>query len=91
MTKTEKNDNRFQPPRHTSESDLPDVLHSSKENEFSIDISEVKESFTWFINMTDFLKTTELRCRDCALYPGCGRYPKSDQKIGFCYEEKTEK
>ena len=50
----------------------------------------MKESFSWFINMADFLRTTELRCRDCALYPGCGRYPKSDQRIGFCYEEKEK-
>ena len=88
--KIEKIDNRFQPPKNVSENDLPNVLYA-KGDKFSIDVSEVKESFTWFINMADFLKTTELRCKDCALYPGCGRYPKSDQKIGFCYEEKTEK
>ena len=90
MTKTEKTDSRFQPPKNVSENDLPNILYA-KGDKFSIDVTEVKESFTWFINMADFLKATELRCRDCALYPDCGRYPKSDQKIGFCYEEKTEK
>ena len=80
-------DKRFQPPKQIKEKDLPDVLHS-KENEFSIDVSEVKESFTWFINMADFIKTTELKCKDCALYPGCGRYPKAEQRIGFCFEKK---
>lgn len=90
MEKTkEKLDNRFQPPKNISEHDLPNILYT-KGNEFSIDVTKVKESFTWFVNMADFIKTTELKCKDCALYP-CYRYPKSDQKIGFCYEEKTEK
>lgn len=38
--------------------------------------------------MADFIKTTELKCKDCDLYPGCGRYPKSEQRIGFCFEKK---
>ena len=87
MSKTEKIDSRFQPPKHTKEEDLPNVLQGKK-GEFSIDVSEVKESFTWFINMADFIKATELKCKDCSLYPGCGRYPKSDQRIGFCFERK---
>lgn len=89
MSETEKSDDRFQPPKHTKEDDLPDVLHGKK-GEFSIDVSEVKESFTWFINMADFIKTTELKCKDCDLYPGCGRYPKAEQRIGFCFEEKEK-
>ena len=64
------------------------IFYIAKKGEFSIDVSEVKESFTWFINMADFIKTTELKCKDCDLYPGCGRYPKSEQRIGFCFEKK---
>jgi len=82
-------DNRFQPPRHTSKEDLPDVLHSEGDR-FSIDITKVKDSFAWFVDMAEFLRTTELRCKDCVLYPDCGRYPKPDQKIGFCFEEKKK-
>lgn len=80
-------DKRFQPPRHTAENDLPDVLHA-KGDKFSIDITKVKDSFSWFVDMAEFLKTTELRCKDRALYSDCHRYPKAEQKIGFCYEEK---
>ena len=57
--------------------------------DFSIDISKVKDSFTWFLNMNEFLKDTELKCKDCSEYP-CYRYPNPEQKIGFCYVEKNE-
>ena len=87
MKETEEKFIKFQPPRHTTESDLPDVLHA-EEDKFSLDITQVKDSFAWFVDMAEFLKTTDLKCKDCKLYPGCGRCPKSEQKIGFCYEEK---
>ena len=87
--KTKKEDNKFQPPKNISENDLPNVLYA-KGDRFSIDVSEIKESFTWFINMADFIKTTDLKCKDCDLYPRCGRYPKSNQRIGFCFEKKEK-
>lgn len=76
----------FQPPEKFVPKDVPDVIEG---NTFSVDISKVKESFAWFVNMADFLKTTDLTCKDCGKFP-CYRYPYPNQKIGFCYVPNLE-
>ncbi|NIA11677.1 MAG: hypothetical protein GWP10_18635 [Nitrospiraceae bacterium] len=73
---------KFEPPRHTKPDDLPDVIPCDR---FSIDITKVKDSFSWFVDMAEFLQTTTLTCKDCRNFP-CHRNQDPDQRIGFCYE-----
>lgn len=83
------NKKRFEPPRSLKGSDLPDVLVGEGEHPISLDISAVKEDFAWILDMTNFLRTTNLKCRDCADFP-CHRFPDPEQKIGFCFIAKSQ-
>ena len=78
---------RFEPPRHTTEDDLPDVITNKA---ITIGITEVKESFAWMVDMTDFIKNSGLHCCDCGDFP-CHRHPPETQRIGFCYVDKITK
>lgn len=84
---------KFSPPPKIKPEDVPDVITTDR-GEFTIDVSKVKDSFTGFLNMADFLKDTTLTCKDCCEFP-CHRNQDPDQKIGFCYEiedpEETRK
>ena len=73
---------RFVPPATYTEDEIPDVFGGEP---FSIDVSRVKDSFTDFLNMAEFLATTTLTCKTCSEFP-CHRNQDPDQKIGFCYE-----
>lgn len=81
---------KFKAPPLIKPEDVPNVFTTDRGDKFTIDISQVKDSFTDFLNMTEFLKTTELTCNNCCRFP-CYRNQDPDQKIGFCYEiEDTE-
>ena len=73
---------KFKPPQQIKPEELPDVFGG---DQFTIDVSQVKDSFTDFLNMAEFLKTTELTCESCCKFP-CHRNQDPNQKIGFCYE-----
>lgn len=75
---------KFKPPQQIKPEEVPDVLIMDR-GEFTIDVSQVKDSFTEFLNMTEFLKDTTLTCKDCSEFP-CHRNQDPDQRIGFCYE-----
>jgi len=75
---------RFKPPQLINPEEVPNVIVMDR-GEFSIDVSKVKNSFTNFLNMAEFLKDTTLTCKDCSEFP-CHRNQDPDHKIGFCYE-----
>lgn len=78
---------KFKPPQHIKPEAVPDVFGGGP---FTIDVSRVKDSFTDFLNMSEFLKTTKLTCESCCAFP-CHRNQDPKQKIGFCYKvEDTE-
>jgi len=79
---------KFKPPQHIKPKDVPNVFTTEHER-FSIDVSQVKDSFTDFLNMAEFLKTTTLTCKTCSEFP-CHRNQDPDQKIGFCYEVESD-
>ena len=78
---------RFQPPQTvTTPEDLEDVVGGEQ---LSLDVTKVKCSFAWMLNMTDFIKESGLKCKDCGDFDnGCHRYPDPEQRIGFCYVER---
>ena len=82
---------KFIPPQLIKPDEVPDVFGGDR---FTIDVSQVKDSFTDFLNMAEFLNDTTLTCKDCCRFP-CHRNQDPDQKIGFCYEvedaESTKK
>ena len=73
---------KFKPPQTYTADEIPNVFGGDR---FTINISEVKDSFTDFLNMAEFLKTTTLTCKTCSEFP-CHRNQDPDHKIGFCYE-----
>jgi len=75
---------KFKPPQQIKPEEVPDILIMDR-GEFTIDVSQVKDSFTDFLNMARFLKDTTLTCKDCCKFP-CHRNQDPDQSIGFCYE-----
>jgi len=77
---------KFTPPQTLKPEDVPDVFGG---DEFTINVSKVKDSFTDFLNMAEFLKTTTLTCKTCSEFP-CHRSQDPDQKIGFCYEVESD-
>jgi len=77
---------KFKPPQHLKPEDVPDVFGG---DEFTIDVTKVKDSFTDFLNMAEFLETTTLTCKTCSEFP-CHRNQDPDQKIGFCYEVESD-
>jgi len=77
---------KFEPPQTYTEDEIPDVFGGDR---FSIDVSQVKDSFTDFLNMAEFLKTTTLTCETCSEFP-CHRNQDPDRKIGFCYEVESD-
>jgi len=75
---------KFKPPQQIKPEEVPDVFAMDRED-FTIDVSQVRESFTAFLNMAEFLKDTSLTCKDCCRFP-CHRNQDPGQRIGFCYE-----
>lgn len=73
---------KFKPPQKIKPEEVPDVFGGAP---FTIDVSQVKDSFTDFLNMAEFLKDTTLTCESCSEFP-CHRNQDPDHKIGFCYE-----
>lgn len=77
---------KFTPPQTYTADEIPNVFGGDR---FSIDVSQVKDSFTDFLNMSKFLETTTLTCETCSEFP-CHRNQDPDQKIGFCYEVESD-
>lgn len=77
---------KFKPPQTYKEDEIPNVFGGDR---FTIDVTQVKDSFTDFLNMAEFMKTTTLTCETCSKFP-CHRNQDPDRKIGFCYEVESD-